>query len=83
MKTTIKQITAGTFIALLLIVGNVKASETCVSILKSNETTLQLESWMTNEAIWNPVSFEMAEYGQEMEEALIVENWMISSEKCN
>lgn len=83
MKTTIKQITAGTFIALLLMVGNVKAAETNASILESNETNLQLEDWMTDETIWNTISFKMAEYGQEMEEALIIESWMTNADLWN
>ncbi len=47
MKTIAKQIAAGTFIALLLMVGNVKATETKAT----TETTLQLEEWMTDEII--------------------------------
>lgn len=75
MKTTLKQITAGTFIALLLMVGNVKASETEATSLKATETSLQLENWMTNETIWNTNSFV-----QETEKGMELESWMTSDE---
>ena len=55
MKTTVKQIASVTFIALILLVGNVKAegTEAKASGQESIETTLQLEKWMTDETIWN------------------------------
>jgi hypothetical protein len=78
MKTNIKQIAAGTFIALLFLVGNAKAS-----CLESNEANLQLESWMTDYSIWDVKYNNIADYGQEMEEALIVEDWMTNAETWN
>jgi len=78
MKTTIKQITAGTFIALLFLVGNAKGTE--ASCLESNETNLHLESWMTDSSIWDVKSYNISEYSQETEEALIVESWMTSAD---
>jgi hypothetical protein len=85
MKTTVKQLTAGTFIAFLLLVGNVnaKGTEAKASSHESIETTLQLEKWMTNEVIWNSNSFSFSEINQETEASLGLENWMTSDETWN
>lgn len=85
MKTTVKQLTAGTFIALLLLVGNVnaKGTEAKASSHENIETTLQLEKWMTNEVIWNSNSFSFSEINQETEASLGLENWMTSAETWN
>jgi hypothetical protein len=85
MKTTMKQLAAGTFIALLLLVGNVKAegTETKASSQESIETTLQLEKWMTDETIWNTNSFNISEFVQETETSMELENWMTSTETWN
>ena len=80
MKTTLKQITVGTFIALLLMVGNVKASETEATSLKATETSLQLENWMTNETIWNNNTIKTIDFVQETETSLELESWMTSDE---
>jgi hypothetical protein len=78
MKTTIKQIATGTFIALLFLVGNAKAS-----CLENNETNLQLENWMTDYSIWDIKSYNVAELGNEMEETLFVEDWMTNENVWN
>ncbi|HSH20310.1 MAG TPA: hypothetical protein VLA03_07640 [Draconibacterium sp.] len=80
MKTTVKQLAAATLIALLLVIGNVNAegTETKALIRESIETTLQLENWMTNEAVWNKNAFNFGEYFQETESNLQIENWMTS-----
>jgi hypothetical protein len=85
MKTTVKQLAAGTFIALLLLVGNVKAegTEANASSHESIETTLQLEKWMTDETIWNKNSIYMGEFVQEKETNMELENWMTSKETWN
>ena len=83
MKTTIKQITTGTFIALLLMVGNVYATETKASSHEAIETTLQLENWMTNESIWNTNSINIAEFVVETETSMELENWMTNAESWN
>ena len=83
MKTTVKQIAAGTFIALLLMVGNVYATETKASSHEAIETTLQLENWMTNESIWNTNSINIAEFVQETETSMELENWMTNAETWN
>ena len=80
MKTSIKQLAAGTFIALILLVGNVKANGTEIkaSSHESIETALQLENWMTNETIWNTNSFNNTEFVQETEANMEIESWMTS-----
>ena len=83
MKTTIKQIIAGTFIALLLIAGNVRAMEIKGLNLKAKETNLQLESWMINEAIWNANNSVLADFTEETESSLQLENWMTDAETWN
>ena len=80
MKTTVKQLAAGTLIALLLLVGNANAEGTeKITTNQSIETSLQLEPWMIDETIWNstkPVDFEIT---QETETGLELENWMTCS----
>jgi hypothetical protein len=85
MKTTMKELAAGTFIALLLLVGNVKAegTETKASSHESIESTLQLENWMIDEAIWNSNSLNISEFVQETETGMDLETWMTSSETWN
>lgn len=84
MKTTLKQLAEGTFIVLLLIVGNVKAEGTeKIAATRAVETSLQLEKWMINETIWNPKTSVSYEYAQETEAALQFENWMTSDEVWN
>lgn len=83
MKTTLKQLATGTFIAILLFAGNTNAKETRASSHESLETTLQLEKWMTNEFIWNANSISFTEIGQETETNLEIENWMTSLETWN
>ncbi len=79
MKTTMKQLTAGTILALLLMAVNVHAEgkETAkASSLEATETTLDLENWMIDDNIWNGTSsfnFENA-----TDETLNLEDWMIS-----
>ncbi len=82
MKTTMKQLAAGTFIALLLLVGNVKAEGTEVinASNKNIETTLALENWMTDETIWNTNTIEMANFVIESEMNLNIEDWMTNAE---
>ncbi len=85
MKATVKQLATATFIALILIVVNVKAegTERIASINENIETTLQLENWMTDETIWNSDSFSTNEYYQETETGLEIENWMTNAETWN
>lgn len=83
MKTTVKQIAAGTFIALLLMVGNVKATETKTSSCAMLETTLQLENWMTDDIVWNTNSITISELAVETETDLLLENWMTDAEAWN
>ena len=80
MKNILKQIIAGTVIALLLLVGNVKASEIKTTSLEAIETNLQLENWMTDETVWTPFSLEFV---QESDANLELENWMTCAESWN
>lgn len=77
-----KQLTAGAILGLLLIVTNVSAEGKDVikaaSSLENIETTMKLESWMIDNAIWNESSaFYLAEISEEF---LTLEDWMINSE---
>jgi len=81
MKTTMKKLAAGTFIALILLVGNVQAEGTeAITPVKAIETTLHLEKWMTTENLWNSNSLDISGYTLETESSLELENWMISAE---
>ncbi|QGY44086.1 hypothetical protein GM418_10585 [Maribellus comscasis] len=81
MKTIVKQIATGTFIALFILVGNVKSegAETKATTHKAAEITLQLEQWMTDENIWNTIALNTTEFVQETEAELELENWMTNS----
>ena len=84
MKTTVKQLAAGTLIALLLLGGNGYAKGTqAKASSQETETTLQLEKWMTNERVWNSKSTFNFEIGQETETGLSLENWMTKAETWN
>jgi len=84
MKTTMKHLAAGTFVALLLLVGNVQAEGTeTKSASQAIETSLQVEKWMTDETIWNTKSISFAEIAQETEATLELESWMTSTETWN
>jgi len=84
MKTTVKQLAAGTLVALLLMVGNVNAEGTeTKALVRETETTLQIEKWMTDEALCNTNSATMVVISQETEATLELENWMTSTETWN
>jgi hypothetical protein len=77
MKTTMKNLAAGAFIALLLIVGNVKAEGTETKLTsQAVETSLQLEKWMMSETIWNTKPAAIYAFVQEIENGMQLENWM-------
>jgi len=82
---TIKQLATGTFIAILLLAGNIKAeaAKTKVANLVNIETTLQLENWMTDKTVWNTNSINMADFAPETENEMAFENWMTDSEYWN
>ena len=85
MKTIVKQIAATTLVALLMIAINSKAEgiETIASSQANNETTLQLENWMTDETVWNTNFANNAEFVLETETELEVEEWMTNTESWN
>lgn len=80
-----KQLTAATFIALILLVGNVnaKGTEVKASGHENIETTLQLEKWMTSETVWNTNSVNATKFVNETETSLEVENWMTNEKTWN
>ena len=79
MKTTMKQLAAGTIIAILLMVGNVQAEGTETKITsQAIEATLQLEKWMISENLMVINMTLIAEIEQESETELEIENWMTS-----
>jgi len=84
MKTTVKQLAAGTLVALLLLVGNVNAEGTeTKALIRETESALQLEKWMTDEVLWNINSVTISEINQETETSLELENWMTSEATWN
>ena len=85
MKTTVKQLAAGTFITIILFVGNGKAEakEIKASGCEIMETVLQLEDWMIDEANWNTNTVNMVEFIQETEAELELEDWMANAELWN
>jgi len=85
MKTTVKQLAAGTLVALILLVGNVNAEGTQAkaSNRETIETTLQLEKWMTDESIWNRNPISVIDVNTQLEPAMEIENWMTETETWN
>ena len=85
MKTTMKQLATATFIALILLVVNVKAegTERIASINENIETTLQLENWMTDESLWHKNLCSHNRFHEATENSLEIENWMTNAETWN
>ncbi len=83
MNTTFKNITAGTFIALLFLAGNSKASELKTTSFDATETVLQLEKWITDEAFWKTNSLNEIDFVQETETSIELENWIINDNIWN
>lgn len=80
MKTMMKQLTAVSFVALILLVSNVSADGTQAkaSGYVNNESSLQIENWMINAEIWN-VKTNTIYFVDQPEAALEVENWMVTN----
>ncbi|MEZ5106394.1 MAG: hypothetical protein R2757_17965 [Draconibacterium sp.] len=85
MKTTLKQWETAIFIALIVMVVNVKAegTEKGFSHCKNTEKTLQLEKWMTDEATWDVHAAKITAFIQETETGLELDNWMVNPETWN
>ena len=85
MKTTMRQLATGTVLAFLLLTGNANANGTAPKHTRfgEREATLQLESWMTNETIWNSNTIVICEFTVETEFEHKIENWMINAEIWN
>ena len=85
MKTTMKQLAAGTILGLLLIAVNVHAEGKEIpkaSSLEISEEAMVLESWMTDEAVWDIESSSFI-IEEATEESLSLEDWMTSDETWN
>ena len=84
MKTSVKQLAAGTLLALLIMVGNTNAIGTEVeSLTPEIEAIFDIENWMIDENLWEiqaPINFEIVE---ETEIDLELETWMTSEEIWN
>lgn len=75
---------AGTFIAFLLIVGNVKAEGTETKVTSQVvETELRIEDWMMDETIWNKKPTTSYGIIQETETSLQLEDWMTDAKAWN
>lgn len=84
MKTTVKQITAGAFLTILLFIGNTNAKGSEFEMLKPTiETILNVENWMTNETVWNKTSTMNYEIIQAAETSIELEYWMTSETTWN
>jgi hypothetical protein len=77
MKTTIKQLVALAIFSFIFLAGNVNAEGNkaiASSLETTTETSLQLENWMINDAIWNTNTAMFVT--EESEADLEMENWM-------
>lgn len=78
MKTTIKQLAALAIFSVILLAGNRNAEAhelvTASSLETTVETTLEMENWMTDEAIWNTATTEIV--FEEADSELEMESWM-------
>ena len=73
-----KQLTAGTILTLIMLVGNVNAEGTQAKASNHEnaiEATLQVEKWMTDEITWDVNHID----GAATEQELKVEDWMVES----
>ncbi len=80
MKTTMKQLTAVSFVALILLVSNVSAEGTQAkaSGYVNNESSLQIENWMINSDTWN-VKTSTIDFVDQSDSPLELENWMMAN----
>lgn len=82
MKARMKQLAALAIFSIIFLAGNVNAKGnkaiTASSLETTVETTLEMESWMTNEAIWNTANTEVVTV--ETDNQLELEGWMINPE---
>ena len=85
MKTTMKQLATATVLAFLFLTGNANAHGRAVkhACFGESEATLQLESWMTDETIWDSNTTAISQFTVETEFENKIENWMINTEIWN
>lgn len=77
MKTTIKQLVALAIFSFIFLAGNVNAegNKAIASSLETiTETSLQLENWMTDQAVWNTNNATVIV--EESDASLEMEAWM-------
>ena len=55
---------------------NANGTELKALSLKTIETSIQLENWMTDEIIWNTNSFITVEFAMETDSESEIESWM-------
>lgn len=81
MKTTMKQLTTATFLALIMLVGNVNAEGTQAKVSgceNNDETTLRVEKWMIDNNIWNADGSNVDSYSTDADDLLNIEDWMMA-----
>ena len=84
MKTSVKQLAAGTILAILIMVGNTNAKAAEVKTLTPTaKTTFEIENWMVDESFWNVETSIKFEIIEETETDLELEYWMTSEETWN
>ena len=77
MKTTIKQLVALAIFSFIFLAGNVNAEGNkaiASSLETTTETSLKIENWMIDDAVWNTNT--TAFVAEESETSLEMENWM-------
>ena len=84
MKTSVKQLAAGTILAILITFGNTNAKATEVkSLTPVTETIFDIENWMIDETVWEIKPFISTEIIDEVETGLELEYWMTSETTWN
>ena len=81
MKTRFNLKTVALIIAVIFIVGTANATEKVTKASSHEnivEASLNLESWMTDDAIWS--TSDVTNFAEAQEESLNLENWMTNSD---
>lgn len=86
MKTTMKQLTTATFLALIMLVGNVNAEGTQAKVSgceNNDETTLRVEKWMVDNNIWDADGSNVDSFSTDTDDLLYIEGWMTEIDDFN
>nr|WP_321355006.1 hypothetical protein [uncultured Draconibacterium sp.] len=81
MKTRFNLKTVALIIAVIFTVGTANATEKVTKASSHEnivEASLNLESWMTDDAIWS--TSDVTNFAEAQEESLNLENWMTNSD---